>query len=282
MRRRYAAYAAVVALFVVPPAFAQTLPAPSLNFPQIASGDEFTWGLSGGFDYSTGKFGATCGLQSLSVTCTTSATTVFDVPVTGMVQVDRLRLEMTVPWVDIQGPGRFAGVFGVPVVIAPENNQPAHRSGIGDITVGGAFAVIREDDFLPRVEIEGVSKLPTAGNELGTGKTDYGAQVNLFKTVLPGLTAYGSFGYAWIGEINTVALHSGGRATAGAEFKFLSVTAGGIFDYRQNSWQGAPDYFSFDPYARLDIIAGISVGIYATLGMTHSTPSSGFGLRFSI
>ena len=32
----------------------------------------------------------------------------------------------------------------------------------------------------------------------------------------------------------------------------------------------------------LDIIAGISVGIYATLGMTRSTPSSGFGFRFSI
>lgn len=282
MRRRYAVWVAFAALFVAPSAFAQTLPAPSLNFPQITSGDEFTWGLSAGFDYATGKFGASCGLQNLSVTCTSSATTVFDVPVTGMVQVDRLRLEMTVPWVDIQGPGRFAGVFGVPVVIAPANNQPAHRSGVGDITVGGAFAIIREDDVLPRVEIEGVSKLPTAENGLGTGKTDYGAQLNLFKTILPGLTTYGSLGYEWIGEINTVALHSGGRATAGAEFKFLSVTAGGVFDYRQNSWQGAPDYFAFDPYARLDIIAGISVGIYATLGMTRSTPSSGFGFRFSI
>jgi hypothetical protein len=273
---------AVAAFFVAPSGFAQTLPAPSLNFPQIASGDEFTWGLSAGLDYSTGKFGADCGLQNLSVTGTTSATTVFDVPVTGMVQVDRLRLEMTVPWVDIQGPGHFAGAFGVPVVIAPANNQPAHRSGIGDITVGLAYAVIREDDCLPRAEIQGVSKLPTVGNGLGTGKTDYGAQVNLFKTVLPGLTTYGSLGYEWIGEINTVALHSGGRATAGAEFKFLSVTAGGIFDYRQNSWQGASDYFAFDPYARLDIIAGISVGVYATLGMTRSTPSSGFGFRSSI
>ena len=282
MRHRDAVLAALAVIFITPSAFAQTLPAPSLNFPQIASGDEFTWGLSAGFDYATGKFGASCALQSVSITCTSSATTVFDVPVTGMVQFDRLRLEMTVPWVDIQGPGRFAGVFGVPVIIAPANNQPAHRSGIGDITVGGAFAVIREDEFLPRVEIEAVSKLPTAGNGLGTGKTDYGAQVNLFKTVLPGLTTYGSLGYEWIGEINTVALHSGGRATAGAEFKFLSVTAGGVFDYRQNSWQGAPDYFAFDPYARLDIIAGMSVGIYATLGMTRSTPSSGFGFRFSI
>ncbi|HEX5281322.1 MAG TPA: transporter [Micropepsaceae bacterium] len=282
MHRRHAVCAVVAGLFVAPPALAQTLPAPSLTFPQIASGEEFSWGLSGGFDYATGKLGANCGVQNLSITCTPSATTVFVVPVTGMVQVDRLRLEMTVPWVDIQGPGRFAGVFGVPVVIAPANNQPAHRSGIGDITVGAAFAVIREDDFLPRVEIEGVSKLPTAADGLGTGKTDYGAQVNLFKTFFPGLTTFGSLGYEWIGEINTVALHSGARATAGAEYRFLSVTAGGVFDYRQNSWQGAPDYFAFDPYARLAIFPGISVGIYATLGMTRSTPSSGFGFRVSI
>lgn len=282
MRRGYAVCAIVSGLFVAPPAVAQTLPAPSLTFPQIASGDEFTWGLSTGFDYATGKLGAKCGVQNFSVICTPSATTIFDVPVTGMVQVDRLRLELTVPWVDIQGPGRFAGVFGVPVVIAPTNNQPTHRSGIGDITVGAAFALIREDTFLPRVEIEGVSKLPTAADGLGTGKTDYGAQVNLFKTFLPGLTTFGSLGYEWIGEINTVALHSGARATAGAEYRFLSVTAGGVFDYRQDSWQGAPNYFAFDPYARLAIFPGISLGIYATLGMTRSTPSSGFGFRVSI
>jgi Putative MetA-pathway of phenol degradation len=282
MHRRFAVCSVVAGLFIAPSAFAQTLPAPSLTFPQIASGDEFTWGLSAGFDYATGKFGAKCGVQNFSITCTPSGTTVFVVPVSGMVQVDRLRLEMTVPWVDIQGPGRFAGVFGVPVIIAPTNNQPSHRSGIGDITVGAAFAVIRENEFLPLVEIEGVSKLPTAADGLGTGKTDYGAQVNLFKTVLPGLTAYGSLGYEWIGEINTVALHSGGRATAGAEFKFLPVTVGGIFDYRQNSWQGAPDYFAFDPYARFSVFPGISFGVYATLGLTRSTPSSGFGFRFSI
>jgi hypothetical protein len=91
-----------------------------------------------------------------------------------MVQVDQWRLEMIVPWVDIQGPGRFAGVFGVPVA-PPANNEPAHRSGIGDITVGAAFAVIREDDFLPRVEIEGVSKPPTVRTDC-TRKTDDGAR----------------------------------------------------------------------------------------------------------
>ncbi len=279
--RLSAVLAGALGLFITTAAMAQTLPAPSLNFPQV-SGEGFTWGFSTGFDYTTGKYGATCALPATTLTCTSSGTTVFDIPFTGMVQFDRLRLEATVPWVDIEGPGKFAGVFGVPVIVAPENTEPKHRSGIGDITAGAAFAVSREDVLLPRIEIEGVVKLPTASGDLGTGRTDYGAQVNLFKTVVPGLTAFGSLGYEWIGEINTVSLHSGARATAGAEFTFLPLSAGGVFDYRQNAWQGAPDYFAFDPYVRWNIIAGIGIGVYGTFGMTHSTPSSGFGVRLSL
>jgi hypothetical protein len=280
--RHSSAVAAGLALFcLASPAAAQTLPAPSLNFPQV-SGEGFTWGFSSGFDYITGKYGATCTPGAVRLTCTSTGTTVFDIPFTGMVQVGRLRLEATVPWVDIEGPGKFAGVLGVPIIVAPANNEPKHRSGLGDITAGAAFVVVREAPLFPRLEIEAVSKLPTAADGLGTGKIDYGAQINLFKTVVPGLTAFGSLGYEWIGEINTVALHSGARATGGAEFRFLALSAGGLFDYRQNSWQGAPDYFAFEPYARWDIFAGIGIGLYGVFGLTHATPSSGFGMRLTL
>src|SRR5437764_13357505 len=243
------------------PVCAQTLPTPSLEFPDV-SDQGFTWGVSSGFDYTTGKYGATCALQSLSLTCTTTGTTVFDVPLTGMIQFDRLRLEATVPWVDIEGPGKFAGVLGVPIIVAPANNEPKHRSGLGDITAGAAFIVSREDVVLPRLEIEGVVKLPTAADGLGTGKTDYGAQVNLFKTVVAGLTAFGSAGYQWIGDINTIQLHSGIRGSAGAELTLLPLAVGIALDYRQRAWQGAPDYFALTPYAKWEIVAGIGVGVY--------------------
>ena len=281
MRHCAAVAAGLAASLCSLPVLGQTIPAPSMNFPQ-ASGEGFTWGASVGFDVSTGKFGARCAIQTASLNCTSAATTLVDIPVSGMVQIDRLRLEATVPWVDIRGPGRFAGVFGVPVIVAPANNDRTHRSGIGDITAGAAFAVIREDVLTPRVEIEAVAKLPTAADGLGTGKTDYGAQLNLFKTVVPGVTAFGSLGYQWIGEINTVALHNGARATAGAEVKFLPFSAGAVIDYRQNAWQGAPDYFAFDPYVRLDFFAGIGVSLYGSFGLTHSAPSSGFGMRFTL
>src|SRR5438105_6083709 len=247
--RRLAASIISAAFCAAAPAAAQMLPAPALNFPQV-SNEGFTWGFSTGFDYITGKYGANCALQSLSLTCTTTGTTVFDVPLTGMVQFGRFRLEASVPWDDIEGPGKFAGILGVPIVVAPANTEPQHRSGFGDITAGAAFVVSREDVELPRVEIEGVVKLPTAADGLGTGKTDYGAQVNLFKTVVPGLTAFGSAGYQWIGDINTIQLHSGIRGSAGAELTLLPLALGVALDYRQRAWQGAPDYFALTPYAK--------------------------------
>jgi hypothetical protein len=281
--KRWATFAVcLVPLFVVSPAEAQSLPAATLNIPQVSSNGGFDWGFSTGFDYVTGKYGVKCALQSISINCTSTGTTAFDVPATAMLQFDRLRLELTVPYVDIEGPGKFAVVLGVPVIVAPANNEPKHRSGLGDITVDAAWIISREDAFLPRVELAGVVKLPTAGDGLGTGKTDYGAQVNLYRTLLPGLTAFGSLGYQWVGDLNTIKLHSGARAAAGADFKFLSIGGGAMLDYRQSAWQGAPAYFALDPYVTWRIIGGLGVSIYTTIGLTRSSPSQGFGVRLTL
>jgi len=275
----------LMALLVLSPASAQalapSLPDASLSLPDTSS-KSFDWGASVGFDYVTGNYGAKCAVATLSLTCTTTGTTVFVLPVTAMVQIERLRLEATVPYVDIEGPGRFAGDFGVPLIVAPANNQPKHRSGLGDITLGAAFILLRENLFMPRIEIAGVTKLPTAASGLGTGKTDYGARINLYRTLLPWLTTFGSVGYDWVGDINTVKLHSGGEATAGADLKFLGLGGGALLDYRQSAWAGAPDYFALNPYVTWRMMSVVGVSLYGTVGLTHSSPSHAFGVRFSL
>jgi hypothetical protein len=285
--RRYAC--AFVALLAVSPALASsalaqalapTLPDANLSLPDTSS-KSFDWGASVGFDYVSGNYGAKCAVN-LSLTCTTTGTTVFVLPATVMLQVERLRLEATVPYVDIEGPGRFAGDLGVPLIVAPANNQPKHRSGLGDITLGAAFILLRENLLMPRIELAGVTKLPTAGSGLGTGKTDYGARVNLYRTLLPWLTTFGSLGYDWVGDINTVKLHSGAEATAGADMKFLGLGAGALVDYRQSAWAGAPDYFALNPYVTWHMMGVVGVSLYGTVGLTHSSPSHAFGVRLSL
>src|SRR5665213_450920 len=165
-------------LFIAPAA-AQLLPSPMLSIPRTSKSD-FDWGFSTGFDVVAGKYGANCTASIHALTCTTTGTTVFELPATAMLQAGRLRLEVTVPFVDIEGPGRFTSNLGIPVIVAPASIDPKHRSGLGDFTIGAAWLISREDTFLPGIEIAGVTKLPTASSGLGTGKSDYGAQVNLY------------------------------------------------------------------------------------------------------
>ena len=117
---------------------------------------------------------------------------------------------------------------------------------------------------------------------LGTGKTDYTAQVNLYRTLLPWLTTFGSLGYDWVGDLNTVKLHSGAEATAGANVKFLGLGGGALLDYRQSAWAGAPDYFVLNPYVTWRMMGVVGVSLYGTVGLTRSSPSQAFGVRFSL
>jgi len=281
MNRCAAATAALLyAFFVASDASAQTLPAPNLSLAQTSS-DNFDWGFAAGFDYVTGKYGAKCTSASLSLSCNSTGTTVFVVSPSAMLQIQRLRLGATLPYVDIEGPGRFSGNLGIPVVVAPTTNDPKRRSGLGDMTLDSAFILHREDILLPRIEIAGAIKIPSAGAGLGTGKTDYSAGVNLYRTLAPGLTTFGSLGYQWVGDMNTIKLYSGAHATAGADFKFLGLGIGGMLDYRQSAWSGAPDYLSFDPYVTWRMFGGLGISIYTMIGLTHSSPSRGIGARLT-
>ncbi len=275
---RRAPTALLALLLTAGPAAAQTLPAPTLSIPRTSS-SSFDWSFSTGIDYVAGKYGAKCAVSLTNLTCTTTGTTVFELPASAALQVGRLRLEATVPYIDIEGPGKFAGNFGLPVIVAPASNEPKHRSGLGDISIGAAWLISREGTILPAIEIAGVTKLPTAGSGLGTGKTDYGAQVNLYRTLLPGLTAYGSLGYQWIGDINTIKLHSGARATVGADFRFARLGAGAMIDFQQSAWQGANSYATLNPYITWHFLGGVGLQLYTTVGMTHASPSHGWGMR---
>ena len=248
----------------------------------MTSSSSFDWGFSTGFDYVAGKYGATCALNIHALNCTTTGTTVVEIPATAMLQLDRLRVEATVPYVDIEGPGKFAGNIGIPVVVAPSTADPKHRSGLGDISLGAAFLVVREGTVLPAIEIAGVTKLPSAGSGLGTGKYDYGAQVNLYRTLAPGLTAYGSLGYLWVGDINTIQLHSGAHATAGADFKFLSYGIGAMVDLQQSAWAGAPNLATLNPYVTWRFLGPVGLTLYTTIGMTRASPNHGVGLRLTL
>jgi hypothetical protein len=275
--KRWAYVAVNIApILFLSPVVAQSLPGPSMNIPEASSNRGFDWGVGLGFDYITS---AKCSLMSNSFSCISTGSSAFSLSPSAMVQFDRLRLEVTVPFVDIEGPGTLSGALGPREIVAEPNGPTQRRSGLGDVSVGAAFIIVREGRILPRLELAGVVKIPTAVNGLGTGQTDYGAQVTFHRRLLKGVTTFGSLGYQRIGDPNTFHLHNGERATIGLDVNYSNWGGGALLDYQKSLFTGVPNSFTVDPYVTLPFIAGIGLQVYTTFALTQSSPNHEVGVR---
>src|SRR3954463_5631173 len=99
---------------------AQSLPAPSMNIPEASSKTGFDLGGSLDFDYITS---AKCSLLSTAVSCTSTGSSAFAISPSIMAQYNRLRVAVTVPYVDIEGPGTLSGALG-PRTIVGQSGTP--------------------------------------------------------------------------------------------------------------------------------------------------------------
>src|SRR5438067_12737593 len=112
---------------------------------------DMQWDAATGLDYYAGKYGAA------------SDTDVLNVPLGLRAEMDRLRLELTVPYLHVRGPGILAGG-----VIVAANNTVTTRSGLGDVPAGAAWLLHQDSQPLPVIERAGSVKLPTASRSLAT------------------------------------------------------------------------------------------------------------------
>ena len=196
-----------------------------------------------------------------------------------MAQFDRLRVEVTVPYVDIEGPGTLSGALGPRTIVAQPGTPANRRSGLGDVSVGAAFIILREGKILPRVELAGVVKAPTAGNGLGTGQTDWGVQVTFYRPLLTGVRLFGSLGYQRIGDPNTLRLHNGGRGTVGLDINYSNWGGGALLDYEKSLFPGVPNSFTVDPYVTVPFLFGSGLQIFTTIALTRQSPNHEVGVR---
>ena len=175
---------------------------------------------------------------------------------------------MTVPFVDIEGPGTLSGRTWPRKIVAQPSGPTNRRSGLGDVSVGAAFIILREGTILPRLEIAGVVKVPSAANGLGTGQTDYGVQMTFHRRLLRGVTSFGSLGYQRIGDPNTLQLHNGERATVGLDINYSNWGGGALLDYQKSLFPGVPNSFTVDPYVTVPFVR------YRCAGLHHHCANS--------
>ncbi len=225
-----------------------------------------TWEVGTGVDYSTGRYGQLSDTSALSV------------PLNASVQIDRLRLEFTLPYLDVKGPGSYIGG-----IVLPGGGVPMTNSGLGDITLGAAWLAHRDDDTWPAVEIAGNLKVPTASAGLGTGKFDYGASLNFYHTLSPQFMLFGSVGYQWLSDFKTFHLENGVMASLGLNFKPRnSVGVGASVSYREQYFTGFGPQYSASPYAFWNFDDHWRVTGYGSFGFSQASPRIGGGLRLTL
>lgn len=248
-----------------------------MAIPEASSKRGFDWGVSLGFDYITN---AKCSFLNKALSCTSADSSAFSVSPAIMAQFNRLRLQVTVPYVAIEGPGTLSGALGSRQIIAQSASTANRRSGVGDVSVGGAFILVREGRIIPRLQVAGVVKLPTAARGLGTRQTDYGVQVTFYRPLFTGVTTFGSLGYQRIGDPNTLRLHDGERATLGLDVNYSNWGGGAVLEYNRSLFPGLPNSLNVDPYVRLPFFAGIGLQIYTSIPLNRSNPNREIGVRF--
>jgi hypothetical protein len=149
--------------------------------------DQGNFSLTSGLDYSSGKYGGTQSTQILYI------------PLTGKYEVDRWAFKLTVPYVRITGPG---GVTRDTGVYKASGTTRTTASGLGDVVAGASYNLYASGvTNALLVDLTGKVKFGTADETkgLGTGKTDYAAQVDIYKTVNQ-FTVFGTLGYKVLGS----------------------------------------------------------------------------------
>lgn len=198
---------------------------------------------SAGFDYTSGNYG------------TPYSTDIWDVPFSAGYEADRWSVKLTVPWVSISGAsdvipgigrvknnnphgrghGQGNGNGGSTPVPPPVSETTGSASGLGDIVAQATYGLLRDDASQFGLDLTGKVKFGTASADkgLGTGKNDYGVNLDAYKG-FGAWTVFGGAGYMKYGSSEYIVLHNGWNANVGASYKMDEAdTVGAYFYYRQ-------------------------------------------------
>jgi hypothetical protein len=229
---------------------------------------EPVWKLSAGIDYSSGDYGDVTDTEILYV------------PLGLKYEALPWALRVTVPWVQIDGPGSVVGA-GDGVTVIGGGGPSRRESGLGDIVVGASYSFEDTLGVGSYVELGGKVKFGTADEDegLGTGKTDYIVQADVGRTYgrwTPMLT----LGYKWKGEPAGLQLNDVFFASAGFGYQFDDATSGGLsLDWQEASSTGADDALELMAYGNWRLTREWSLTAYGVGGMSDGSPDWDLGMQ---
>lgn len=227
--------------------------------------------LSTGLDYSRGKYGQT------------EETTIKYVPFTAKLEQDRWTFRATVPYIEIDGPANVLPDSRVVIGGNPQNLR-TRASGLGDVVVSafyGAFEDTRQQRFM---DLGIKVKLPTADEKrgLGSGKTDYSFQADLFQTV-DQTTFFATAGYRVFGDPVGVNLRNVPYGSLGLSHKLSSRNViGASVDARSKTTEFATGLREYSVFFSHKFNETYKLQTYLVKGDTPASVDLGGGATLAV
>lgn len=233
---------------------------------------ESSFSLTSGVDYSTGKYG-----QAVS-------TDITYIPFTAKYETDDIALKLTVPWLEITGPGDVVG-GNAPIVLGQSNRPVTTQSGLGDIVFSATRTIAKFGESNPLIlDLTGKVKFATASTakSLGTGKNDYSVTLDAFKALNHSLTLFGDVGYKVLGDPSGINLNNVWFSTAGLSYKLNPTTSTGFMvDTRQATQNKSDALRELTVFLTHKFNANYKLQSYLTHGYSDASTDWGGGIMLA-
>lgn len=226
-----------------------------------------TWRLGTGVDYTNGDYGSESDVSTLYA------------PVNIKYRNGRFGLRLTVPYLEVSGPGTVLDEGGL-LVPGPDRTD----SGLGDVIVAATLydlVAIPDQGFY--IDLTAKTKFGTADEDkgLGTGQTDYALQSEWYKD-FERVALFGTLGYKVYGDPPGADLDDVAFASLGGDYRFATATRTGlIYDYRESAVAGGDALQELTLFVSFATGNGMSLQPYVLAGLSDSSPDWGAGVMVS-
>lgn len=247
-----------------------------LTVSTVSKADETQFGFTTGLDYSTGKYGLT------------EATRIKYVPFTSQFEYGLWLAKVTVPWLEISGPGAVTGGDNK-IVVTDEERARSTESGLGDIVTSLTYTAFQSVSQKLTLDVGAKIKFATASAQkgLGTGSNDYAVQLDAYKTLqsFEKLTLLGTIGYKTYGKptLSERGLDNTWFGTLGAIYKLNAGNSAGLLvDLREAAWAQNSEIREYTLYYSHRFNPTYNLQTYISTGDTRSSVDLSGGLMFGV
>ena len=241
--------------------------APMLS--DLTGEDEGTWKVVVGLDFSTGDYGDPEDTEILYLPLDLSYTR------------GPWRAKVTVPWLQMRGPGTVIGGGDGGVVTDDGDMDVATESGLGDIWAGLTYST----ELIPvewgYLDVVTKLKFPTAdeGRGLGTGEFDGTLQLDYFKPI-GRFSPMATVAYKMKGDPDDLELDNVFYLSLGADYRINEiVSVGATMDFQEAASDGSDDALEVFSYLGYRVSGQCLLNFYGYAGLTDGSPDAGGGLQ---